>query len=177
MADSESLAWQSSDESLQVHGLDDPPAHHATLTRLEWLSHLFDDAIEIPVVGYRVGWDAAVGLIPVVGDALTATVSAYYIWEAHRLGARKRVLAKMLGNTAIDFAAGAVPLVGDLVDVAWRSNRRNMHVLLRELQSQGLVQDDISVERIATLLGQTSPRQQRLQAERRLQKPYPLIMP
>jgi len=157
--------------------LDESGKHHAILTRLEWLSYLFDEAVAIPFTKYRIGWDAAIGLIPVVGDAVTASVSGYFLWEAYRLGARKRVLAKMLGNTAIDFTAGAIPLVGDLMDVAWRSNRKNMDALLRELQSQGLVQDDISVERIARLLGEQSQKQQRLLAERERRMPPPLIMP
>jgi hypothetical protein len=101
------------------------------------MSRLLDEAITIPGTSIRLGWDSVLGLIPVVGDGATTAISAYYIWQAHRLGARKRALAAMAGNVAIDFVVGAVPLVGDLVDVAWRANRRNLKVLLRELEAQG----------------------------------------
>lgn len=155
----------------------EPIPHHDTLTRLEWLSYLFDEAVEVPFTKFRLGWDAVLGLIPIAGDALTAGLSAYYMWEAYRLGVRRRVLVKMLGNTLIDFAAGTVPVVGDLADVAWRSNRKNMHVLLHELQTQGVIQDNITAERIARLLGEQTAKQRRLQARKLAEKPHPFIMP
>ncbi len=113
-----------------------------TLVRLEWLSRVLDEAITIPGTSIRVGWDAVLGLIPVLGDGATTAISTYYIWEANRLGARKRVLIAMTGNIALDFVAGAVPLVGDLFDVAWRANRRNMNALVRELERQGRLPAD-----------------------------------
>lgn len=115
---------------------------HRTLVRLEWLSRILDEAITIPGTSIRVGWDAVIGLIPIVGDGTTTAISTYYIWEANRLGARKRVMLKMLGNVGIDFVAGTIPLVGDMVDVAWRANRRNLLALVRELEAQGRIPAD-----------------------------------
>lgn len=114
----------------------------STLERLEWLSRILDEAITIPGTSIRIGWDAVLGLIPVVGDGTTTIISTYYLWEANRLGARKRALLKMLGNVGIDFVAGAIPLVGDLVDVTWRANRRNLNVLVQELERQGRLAPD-----------------------------------
>jgi hypothetical protein len=120
-----------------------------TLRRLERMSRLLDEAITIPGTNIRLGWDSVLGLIPVIGDGATTAISVYYIWQANRLGARRRALVTMAGNVAVDFIVGAVPLVGDLVDVAWRANRRNLDVLLRELDRQGrLPPDSLLLQRI-----------------------------
>jgi len=106
------------------------------LERLRSISRLFDKAVEIPGTKITLGWDAILGMIPIVGDFTTSMVSGYFIWEAHRLGARRRVLFKMLGNILIDFLVGTIPLIGDLVDVTWRANVRNMRLLEKEIERQ-----------------------------------------
>jgi len=106
------------------------------LERLRTISRLFDKAVEIPGTKITLGWDAVLGLIPIVGDFSTTLVSGYFIWEAHRLGARRRVLLKMLGNIGIDFVVGTIPLVGDLIVVTWRANVRNMRLLEKEIERQ-----------------------------------------
>lgn len=103
------------------------------MARLRIIARMFDDAVRVPGTKITFGWDAVLGLIPVVGDAATTVVSSYFLWEAYRLGASKWTLTKMVGNVAGDFVIGIVPLVGDLVDVAWRANRRNMKLLEKEL--------------------------------------------
>lgn len=114
----------------------------STLRRLEWLSRVLDEAVTIPGTSIRVGWEAVLGLLPVFGDGATTLLSAYYLLQANRLGARKRALLKMAGNVAVDFAVGAIPLVGDLFDVTWRANRRNLKVLVEELERQGRIPSD-----------------------------------
>jgi Domain of unknown function (DUF4112) len=101
------------------------------MRRLELLTRFLDDAIELPVLRYRIGWDGIIGLIPGIGDALTAVTSGYLIWEAHRLGVSHVTMLKMLVNVLIDMLAGAVPVIGDLVDLTWKANRRNLK-LIRE---------------------------------------------
>ena len=133
------------------------------LVRLEWLSRILDEAITIPGTTIRVGWDAVIGLAPVLGDGVTTAVSTYYLWEANRLGARKRTLLKMAGNVGVDFLVGLVPLVGDLMDVAWRANRRNLVVLIKELNEQGrLPHDSKLLERLGVIprphMGPSRPR-------------------
>jgi len=81
--------------------------------------------------GVRFGLDALIGLFPVVGDIITTALSLFIVHEAYQLGTPGHVIARMLGNVAIDGAFGAVPLVGDVFDVLWRANRRNV-LLLRE---------------------------------------------
>lgn len=144
--------------------------------RLELISHLFDNAYRIPGTSIRLGWDAVIGMVPVVGDALTTGVSAYFIWEANRLGARRSTLLKMIGNVAIDFGVGTVPLVGDLIDVTWRANRRNLRALVRELQHLGKLPKSLTPAQIDRLLGRRDrPHAQPSPPHRR--SFFPLIMP
>ena len=103
------------------------------MSRLRKLAVTMDSAFRLPIVGVRVGWDAILGLVPGVGDALALLPSAYIIKEAHRLGAPTSVLAQMGVNTGIDLAIGAVPLVGDLFDIGWKSKLRNVDLLERHL--------------------------------------------
>ncbi|WP_425398221.1 DUF4112 domain-containing protein [Aeoliella sp.] len=153
-----------------------PIDQNRLLTRLERISRLFDDAVQLPVIPVRLGWDAVLGLIPVVGDAATTAVSAYFVWEAHRLGARKRTLLRMLANVGIDFLVGTVPLVGDLLDIGWRANRKNMRVLVRELERQGKVPAGYAQQRIDTLLQRTKRRTSQ-RSHTRLPQWFPLLMP
>lgn len=110
-----------------------PAAEHedaATLRRLSRLAYLLDDRYRIPGTNVRFGLDSIVGLVPGIGDLATAAVSGYIVLEGRRLGVPKRVLMKMAGNIAVDAAVGAIPLVGDLVDIHWKANRKNLHLLL-----------------------------------------------
>jgi hypothetical protein len=99
---------------------------------IEFLAGLLDDRFQIPGTNIRFGLDAIIGLIPGVGDTISATLSSYLIWRAHRLGASKLTLLRMAGNVAVDTVMGSVPLLGDLLDVKFRANRRNLELLRRQ---------------------------------------------
>lgn len=107
----------------------DPAQREATLRRVDRLAWLMDSAIAIPVLNRRVGIDAILGAIPIVGDLAGAAVGLWIVLEAWRIGAPPRVLARMLANIAIDTGLGSVPIAGDIFDVAWKSNRRNAALL------------------------------------------------
>lgn len=102
---------------------------------LRALSRLLDNAFVIPGTGYRFGVDALIGLVPGLGDAVSAVFSSYIVLQASRLGAPKAVVSRMIANIAIDTVVGWVPILGDLFDVAWKSNAKNM-ALLEEHISQ-----------------------------------------
>ena len=106
-----------------------------TLARLKHLSYLLDSAFRIPVLGYRVGWDAVLGLVPGLGDAVGTLFSAYIVFEAARLGAPRNVLARMVYNVALEFIIGIIPIVGDLFDAVFKANIRNVRLLERALKS------------------------------------------
>ncbi|WP_255197163.1 DUF4112 domain-containing protein [Halorarius litoreus] len=105
----------------------------AALKRMDQVASLLDDGVKLPVVGVRVGIDPLIGLLPVAGDAIATVVSLYLVVEAARLGVRKRTLARMLLNIGLDLAVGAIPLLGDLFDVFWKANRRNLNLVRADL--------------------------------------------
>lgn len=101
--------------------------------RLRSLAHLLDNAIEIPIIRYRVGLDPLLGLLPVGGDVVGFVLSLYVIVEAARLGVSQETMTRMVGNIAIDSLVGTVPVAGDWVDVAWKANAANLSLLEQEL--------------------------------------------
>ncbi|MFG0334835.1 MAG: DUF4112 domain-containing protein [Maioricimonas sp. JB049] len=108
-----------------------PHAHR--LARMERLTQLLDEAIRVPGTRFHIGWDTIIGLIPGVGDVVTACMSGYVIHQAWQMGVRKRTLARMMGNVAVDTVVGSIPLVGDFFDATFKANRRNMRLLKRRL--------------------------------------------
>ena len=99
---------------------------------LEFLASLLDDRFTVPGTNIRFGLDAVIGLIPGIGDAIGAMLSSYLIWRAHQLGASKFTLVRMAGNMAFDTVVGSVPVLGDVFDVTFRANRRNLELLRRQ---------------------------------------------
>jgi C4-dicarboxylate transporter len=99
------------------------------LDRLDRLSRLLDIAFTVPGTNIRFGAEAVMRLVPGIGDAAASALSCLILYEAHQLGAPRRVMIRMAGNVAIEAAAGAVPVIGDLFDVAFRANRRNVRIL------------------------------------------------
>jgi uncharacterized protein DUF4112 len=101
--------------------------------RLQRLAELWDSAFRIPGTSVRVGLDPIVGLVPGIGDAAGALVSAYIVLEAARFDVPGTTLLHMLANVAIDALLGTVPVIGDIFDVTWRANLRNVALIERHL--------------------------------------------
>jgi len=87
-----------------------------------------DNSIPLPG-GMRIGADAIIGLIPGIGDAVGALISAYLVNEARAMGAPRSVLLRMMGNVFIETVIGAIPFAGDLFDAAFKANMRNLALL------------------------------------------------
>ena len=104
------------------------------LNRVRKLAHLLDSSFGLPGTSVRFGLDSLLGLIPGVGDIAGALLSGYIVYEGLRLRAPKRLLMRMIGNIAVDSAIGAIPIAGDLFDVAWKANRRNLRLLNRHVK-------------------------------------------
>ena len=105
----------------------------AVRQRIEALERLLERGFTVPGTSQPVGLDAIVGLIPVVGDMITAAMGAYLIWEASNLGLPKWKLWRMGGNLVFDSAVGAIPVAGDVFDFLFRSNTRNLKIVKRHL--------------------------------------------
>lgn len=101
--------------------------------RIEAMEVLLERSFVVPGTNYAIGLDSIVGLVPVVGDFITAAMGAYIVWEARNLGLPKWKLWRMAGNIAFDTAIGAVPVVGDAFDLAFRSNSRNLKIVRKHL--------------------------------------------
>ena len=109
----------------------------AALERLDWLANLMDSAVVIPGTRITVGLDALIGLAPGIGDTVTTLISLWMVKEAHELGAPRHLIARMIGNVALDGLVGAVPLLGDAFDVMFRANKRNMKLLREHFEREG----------------------------------------
>jgi hypothetical protein len=132
------------------------PPEVSAVQQLRTLARLWDELIRLPVIGRRIGLDALVGLLPGVGDAASAVVASWGIVVAYRLGAPASILTRMTANIALDTVIGAIPLLGDLFDIGWRAQRRNVELLERWLDSPHAVQRSsrlMLVTIVATALG------------------------
>jgi hypothetical protein len=108
-----------------------------TLDRLDMLARLFDTAFILPGTNIRFGVEAVMRLVPGIGDAAASALSCWLLYEAHRLGVPKHVFARMAANVAIEGLVGAVPFLGDMFDVGFRANRRNVKILQEYFMSKG----------------------------------------
>lgn len=105
-----------------------------TLNRIRKLSRLMDTAIRIPGIGFRIGLDPIIGLIPGAGDVVSTAFSAYIIFLAARFKLPAPVLYRMVFNSGLEAVVGSVPLIGDLFDAFYKSNIRNLALLEQHLQ-------------------------------------------
>jgi hypothetical protein len=108
----------------------------AEFEELERLARLLDSRWSIPGTGIRFGVDAVAGLLPGVGDAAAALVSAYIILHARRLGAPNGLQARMVSNVALDTIVGSVPVLGSVFDLFYKANNRNIALLRRHLHER-----------------------------------------
>ncbi len=108
----------------------DPASVRARVVAME---KLLERSFVIPGVNMPVGLDALIGLVPVLGEIVTTAMGAYIIWEARNLGLSKWKLARMGANVLFDTAIGAIPLVGDAVDLVFRSNTKNLKIILKHI--------------------------------------------
>jgi len=97
--------------------------------RMERLAWLLDNSIRIPFIGYRIGLDALLGLIPGVGDAAGALMSGYIFYSAIKMKAPLSVLGRMGVNIVFELVFGMIPVLGDIFDMTFKANERNMQLV------------------------------------------------
>lgn len=103
---------------------------------LETLAHLMDSAFVIPGTSMRVGVDSLIGLIPGLGDTISALISSYIVKQASKYNLPWHLKLQMSFNIFIDWLIGIIPLIGDLFDVGWKANTRNVELLKKHLEKQ-----------------------------------------
>lgn len=104
------------------------------LSEVESLAWLLDNSIPVPGTGRRFGIDALIGFVPVVGDLVSGGIGLFVVWRASRLGVPGVVVGRMLVNTLIDLAVGAIPFAGDAFDLWFKANSRNLGLLRRHFE-------------------------------------------
>lgn len=104
-------------------------AAHPAIARARWVAGLMDSAIRVPVVGWKIGLDPILGLLPVGGDVASSLISVYLIVVAYQLALPRHVMIRMGANIALDLVLGLLPVVGDVSDFFWKSNRYNLKLL------------------------------------------------
>ena len=97
--------------------------------RLKLLSQRLDDSITIPGTKYKIGVDPIIGLIPGGGDVFGAILSIYIMYSGIRMGVPRATVNKMFKNILLEFIIGCIPIVGDLFDIVWKSNQRNVKLI------------------------------------------------
>jgi len=95
-----------------------------------------DARFQIPGIPIRFGLDGLIGLIPGIGDTINLGVAGYIVLEGVRLGAQKRAIYHMIFNIFLDWFIGLIPLIGDIFDVTWKGNLRNIRILQKALSDQ-----------------------------------------
>ena len=111
------------------------PEKHQKIEQLRRIAELLDGQFRIPGTDIEFGLDAIIGLVPGIGDLVSGGISMWLIREARRLGAPRWLIARMIWNVAVDVTVGAVPVLGDMLDVAWKANRMNMELLSRHFKT------------------------------------------
>ena len=131
-----------------AEGISEDEARREFADSIERLARLMDGAVRIPGIG-PVGLDAVLGLFPVAGDAISAIVSVSLIARSVRYGVPREIIARMLGNVLVDFLLGAVPVVGDVADVLFRANLRNVALLREYLGDESRNTIDVTPTRVS----------------------------
>ena len=104
------------------------------LDRMRRVGWLLDNSIPVPGTRFRLGIDQLIGLVPGIGDLIGGILSLYIIVEAYRFGVPRSLLARMGWNVALDTLVGEVPILGDLFDIGFKANIRNLALLDGYLQ-------------------------------------------
>ena len=102
--------------------------------RLRWVervARLMDSQFRLPGTRFRFGLDPLLGLVPIVGDLSTTAVSVALLLTMLRHGASGAVVVRMALNILLDTFVGAIPILGNVFDFAYKSNERNVALLRR----------------------------------------------
>lgn len=123
-------------ELLDHRGSSSPKPSVPDVAQLRQLARLMDGVFEIPGLRTRVGLDSILGLFPGLGDLLSSLVTFYILQAAADHGVSRWTMTRMAANSFIDLAIGSVPVAGDVFDVYWKANERNVELLQRHVAAQ-----------------------------------------
>jgi hypothetical protein len=121
------------------------------LLRLKLLSERLDELTKIPGTNQKVGIDAIIGVIPILGDFIGAVFSTYIMYSGIKMGVSSKVVTKMAANIAIEFIIGWIPIIGDVFDVLWKANKRNVE-LIEDATAEKQVNEKLNYLIMASLI-------------------------
>ena len=121
------------------------------LLRLKLLSERLDELTKIPGTNQKVGIDAIIGVIPILGDFIGAVFSTYIMYSGIKMGVSSKVLTKMAANIAIEFIIGWIPIIGDVFDILWKANKRNVE-LIEDATAEKQVNEKLNYLIMASLI-------------------------
>lgn len=131
-----------------AQGISEDEARRQFSDSIERTARLMDSAVRIPVIG-PVGLDAVIGLVPVAGDTISAIIAISLIAKSLRYGLPNEIIARMLANVLFDFLIGTVPLAGDVADMWFRANSRNVALLREYLGDEARNTIDVTATRVS----------------------------
>ena len=99
------------------------------LIRLKRLSERLDNTFTIPGTKYKIGIEALIGAVPIIGDLIGGILASYIMYSGMKMGAPPRIIVRMAVNIAIDFTIGSIPIIGDLFDLVWKANKKNVELI------------------------------------------------
>jgi len=105
----------------------------SALERMETVAYILDESVRVPGIGFRIGLDPVLGVLPVAGDVVSGAFSLYIVAESAYLGVSFTTLVEMLATITIDVAGGSIPYLGTVVDILWKANKRNVALALEDL--------------------------------------------
>lgn len=125
------------------------------LKQVDDLAWLLDNSIRIPLINYRIGLDAVIGLIPGVGDVAGLIMSSFIVMQALRLRIPRAVLLRMIANILMEAIVGLIPVLGDFFDATFKANVRNVRLLRLAMAQPGVnpALDRADKGVIATVMG------------------------
>ena len=103
------------------------------LVRLRQLSKNLDESFTIPGTNIKFGIDAILGLVPGGGDLVSGIFSLYMLRAAMKMKLPKRAIISILANIILDTTIGIIPVAGDIFDIFWKSNKRNMNIIEKHI--------------------------------------------
>ena len=121
------------------------------LLRLKLLSERLDELTKIPGTNQKIGIDAIIGVIPILGDFIGVVFSTYIMYSGIKMGVSSKVLTKMAANIAIEFIIGWIPIIGDVFDILWKANKRNVE-LIEDATAEKQVNEKLNYLIIASLI-------------------------
>jgi hypothetical protein len=101
--------------------------------RVEAMEKLLERLFVIPGTKQPVGLDVILDVLPVAGDLVATALGTWMVWEATNLGMSKLQIARMMGNVGVDAVLGAIPWIGAIPDLFFRSNSRNLKLIKKHL--------------------------------------------